>query len=75
VTLTGVLLLFVGFILVVPRGGITGSTAARQVRMGALYVQRTPGYQEEPSGRARWTRIGIGLACLAAGAVLIALGG
>jgi hypothetical protein len=75
VTLSGVLLLFVGFVLVVPRGGIAGSTAARQVRMGALYVQRTPGYQEETSGRARWIRIGMGLTCLVAGGVLIALGG
>ena len=47
----GVILVLVGFALVIPRGGISGSAAVRNVDMGLQGVHRTPGYQDAPDRR------------------------
>jgi hypothetical protein len=74
VAVAGLILLFLAFALLAPRGGTAGSVAHRNVPIGFGYIQQTPGYQEPPVGRARRARIGLGLACLAAGIGLLALG-
>lgn len=70
----GLLLLVVGVALLVPRGSSPGSIAARNVPLGTSHIERTPGYQEAPTGRARWTRVGIALGLLAIGVLLLTLG-
>ena len=50
----GLVLLIVAFGLLVPRGSMPGSIAARNVEIDGSHVERTPGYQEEPTGRANW---------------------
>ena len=70
----GVVLVIVAFVLLVPRGSIPGSIAARNVEVGGSHIERTPGYQEEPTGRSRWVHIGIGLGLLATGVLLMFFG-
>jgi hypothetical protein len=78
----GLILLLAGFALVVPRGGISGSAAIRNVEVPGSHIQRTPGYggsgrapagYQEESGRARaqWIRLGLGLALLVLGVVFL----
>jgi hypothetical protein len=74
VAVAGFILLLLAFAVLAPRGATPGSIANRNVPLGSGYIQQTPGYQEAPVGRARWARIGLGLACLAAGVGLLALG-
>jgi len=47
----GMLLMLIGFAFVVPRGGVAGSTAARNVRVGPGGLSTTPGYDGEPTRR------------------------
>jgi hypothetical protein len=70
----GFVLLLVAFALLAPRGATAGSVAHRNVPVGTGYIQQTPGYQAAPIGRARWARLGLGLACLAVGVVLLVVG-
>jgi len=70
---TGLLLVLFGFALVVPRGAVSGSMAVRNVPMGVSHIHRTPGYQDAPTGRVRWLRLGTGLAMFAGGFLLIVL--
>lgn len=72
--LGGLLLLLLGFALLVPRGSAPGSIAARNVAVGTSHIDRTPGYQEAPTGRAAWKRVAIGLGLLAIGVLLLVLG-
>jgi hypothetical protein len=69
VTAIGVLLLFVGVAVIIPTGSTPGSTAARNVRMGDMRVQQTPGHEAlPPAGWKRATRrVLIGLAIMLAG--------
>ena len=66
------LLVLIGFALVASRGGIPGSTAARNVSLGMQRVFKTPGYQDNPSWRYRLIQIAAGLALIAGGMALIA---
>lgn len=68
----GMLLVLVGFALVVSRGGVAGSTAARNVTLGRSQLFRTRGYQDNPSMRYRSVQILVGLAMVAGGMALIA---
>ena len=71
----GFVLMLIGFALVVPRGGGTGSVAHRNVRVGPADVTTTPGYGSDTSRRAR---IGIrvaGAVLLVAGVILIIICG
>jgi hypothetical protein len=74
--LLGALLLLLGFILVLPRGGLPGATAARNVRMGMQGVFQTPGYQQRDDGREpkSWKRVVLGLGLIGLGVLFIALG-
>jgi hypothetical protein len=77
----GLILLLAGFALVIPRDGISGSAAIRNVEIEGSHIERTPGYrgasrapagyQEAPAARAQWIRIGLGLAMLAVGVVFL----
>jgi hypothetical protein len=70
----GLILLIVGFALVVPRDGIPGSAAHRNVRMGAHLFQ-TAGHRDTGEvGRRRWTTPLIGVASMAIGLVLLIVG-
>jgi hypothetical protein len=72
--IAGVVLLLLGFMLVAPRGATAGSTAARNVGMRGGAIFRTPGYQAEPSRRARVWTVSIGVTMLVVGVTLIVLG-
>jgi hypothetical protein len=68
----GMLLVLIGFALVVSRGGIPGSAAARNVSLGMQRVFKTPGYQGIASRRYRLFQIAAGLVLIAGGMALIA---
>jgi hypothetical protein len=70
----GVLLLLVGFAFVVPRGGVPGSVAARNVMMGRQRFM-TRGYDGTPSRRSRVIQVLLGVVLAAAGIALIAASG
>ena len=72
--IAGIVLVLLGFALVAPRGGTTGSIAARNIGMHGQGIFRTPGYQQEPARNLRVWTFCIGLVMLAVGVVLIALG-
>jgi hypothetical protein len=71
----GLLLVLVGFAFIVPRGGVSGSAARRNVSMGGVQLSRTPGYQGTPSRKYRILQVLVGLVLMAGGMVLIAMTG
>jgi hypothetical protein len=73
VIVLGLLLVLVGFAVIVPRGGMPGSVAARNVTLGRSQLFRTRGYQGNPSTRHRIVQVLLGLAMLAGGFALIAI--
>ena len=71
----GMLLVLVGFVVMVPRGAMAGSTARRNVILG-FRVFQTPGYQGGvPSWKYRLVRALIGLVMMVGGMLLIAISG
>ena len=70
----GLLLVLLGFAIMVPRGGMAGSTARRNVLLG-FRVFQTPGYQGVISWKYRVVRVLLGLVVMAGGMVLIAISG
>jgi hypothetical protein len=69
----GLLLVLIGFVIMVPRGGMAGSTARRNVILG-FRVFQTPGYQGGVlSWKYRLVRILLGLVIMAGGMGLIAI--
>ena len=68
----GLLLVLVGFAIMVPRGGMAGSTARRNVLLG-FRVFQTPGYQGVLSWKGRLVQVLLGLVVMAGGVVLIAI--
>ncbi len=70
----GMLAVLVGFALMVPRGGVSGSVSARNVMLGNQRVS-TRGYEGTPSCRSRVVQVVIGLVLVAAGIALIASSG
>jgi hypothetical protein len=69
----GMLLVLVGFAIMVPRGGVPGSAAARNVQLGWQRIFNTRGYGEVPSWKYRLIQVLMGLVVMAAGFVLIAV--
>ena len=70
----GLLLVLLGFAIMVPRGGMAGSTARRNVLLG-FRVFQTPGYQGVISWKYRVFRVLVGLVVMVGGMVLIAISG
>ena len=69
----GLLLVLVGFVVMMPRGGLAGSTARRNVILG-FRVFQTPGYQGGVvSWRYRLIRVLSGLVIMALGILIIAI--
>jgi DNA-binding phage protein len=68
----GMLLVLIGFAFIAVRGGVAGSTAARNVTLGRSQLFKTLGYQDNPSVRYRIIQVLIGLAVLGVGVALIA---
>ena len=67
------LLMLLGFAIMVPRGGMAGSTARRNVILG-FRVFQTPGYQGGvPSWKYRVLRVLLGLVIMVGGIGLIAI--
>jgi hypothetical protein len=66
------LLVLVGFVIMVPRGGLAGSTARRNVIVG-FRVFQTPGYQGVMSWKYRLVRVLVGLVIMVGGVLLIAI--
>jgi hypothetical protein len=69
----GLLLVLVGFALTASRGGVTGSTASRNVSIGRVHLYTTPGYQDTPSRKYRFLQIFVGLILMVGGVLLIAI--
>lgn len=69
----GMLLVLVGFALMAPRGGIPGSAAARNVKIGWMRVMNTRGYDGTPTRRYRAIQVLMGLVVMAGGIVIIAV--
>jgi len=68
----GLLLVFVGFVLIMPNGAIPGSVSARNVRVGTkLFTTRGP--DGLPSRRYRVVSVLMGLVVMAAGVIIIAV--
>ena len=70
----GVVLMFIGFMLVMPRGTVGGSAPGRNVRLAPGSLSRTAGYQAAPGGRYRVIRLVLGFLLLIGGLVLILAG-
>jgi hypothetical protein len=66
------LLMLIGFAIMVPRGGMAGSTARRNVILG-FRVFQTPGYQGVVSWKYRVVRVLLGLMVMVGGILLIAI--
>lgn len=69
----GLLLVLVGFAFIAPRGGVTGSTARRNVSMGSVQLFKTPGYQGVQSWKYRLIQVFAGSVIMVGGVVLIAI--
>ena len=69
----GLLLVLVGFAVVIPRGALPGSAAARNVSVGPWRMPTTRGYDGEPSSRFRLIQVLSGLVMIAGGIVIIAV--
>jgi hypothetical protein len=69
----GLLLVLVGFAFMAPRGGVSGSTARRNVSLGGIQLFKTPGYQGVPSWKYRLIQVLAGLVIMVGGVVLIAI--
>jgi hypothetical protein len=67
----GLLLVLVGFVMLIPRGGMPGSASTRNVTLGTQRFS-TPGRQGVQSTRFRVIQILMGVVVLAAGIILIA---
>jgi hypothetical protein len=74
-SVVGIILVVIGFIVLIPGGALPGSTAARNVRIGAMPISQTPGYRpaEERPRRSRLYGTGVGLLLLVAGIVLLVI--
>jgi hypothetical protein len=68
-----VVLLFVGFALIVPRGSLPGTTSQRNVRLFGQSVERTPGYQGDLRDRTALKIRLVGVVLLVAAVVIIAV--
>ena len=68
----GMILVLVGFAMIVPRGGLPGSAAARNIRIGAQQFS-TPGRQGVQSTKFRVIQTLMGLVVLAGGIIMIAV--
>jgi hypothetical protein len=69
----GLLLVLVGFALIVSRGAMPGSAAARNITMGSRsQLFKTAGYKGVPSRRYRVIQVLMGLVVLAGGMVILA---
>ena len=75
VVAVGILIMLVGFALVVPRGGMPGSTSARNVTLGSQRVFSRRGDQGLPSRRYRVIQVIVGLVLLVVGILVIAVSG
>ena len=69
----GLLFVLFGFALIVPRGGIPGSAAVRNVELSWQRFFNTRGYGELPSWKYRLIQVLMGLVVMAGGIVLIAV--
>jgi hypothetical protein len=69
----GLLLVLVGFAMVIPRGALPGSAAARNVSIGPWRMGTTRGYDGEPSSRFRLIQVLSGIVMVAGGVVIIAV--
>ena len=70
----GLLLVLVGFVIIVPRGAMAGSSARRNVLLG-FKVFQTPGYQGVMSWKGRLVQVLLGLIVMGGGMVIIAVSG
>jgi len=70
----GGILLAIGLALLLPRGLTGGSSLGQIAPISGPYIQRTPGYREDQGHRATWRRVGVGLALIVAGGILLAIG-
>ncbi|MBI5088192.1 MAG: hypothetical protein HZB15_04845 [Actinobacteria bacterium] len=69
----GLVLVIIGFALVLPKGGMPGSTAHRNVPMGS-FIYQTAGHRDGDDGRSKsWKTAVIGVALMAAGLGIMAL--
>ncbi|MEY2444898.1 MAG: hypothetical protein QOE00_1478 [Ilumatobacteraceae bacterium] len=75
VLVAGMIVLLIGFAFVVPRGGVAGSAAGRNVMLGSQRMLTTRGYDGLPSRRYRVIQVLAGLVLIAAGIALIAASG
>jgi hypothetical protein len=71
----GIILIVIGFIVLIPGGALPGSTAARNIRIGAMPIAQTPGYRRADEGRRRSRVYGIvvGLLLMVTGIVLLVI--
>ena len=73
VAFAGFIVLATGLLLLLPRGPTGGSSQSRIAPIGS-YIQSTPGYRDDSSTPFNWRRLGISLALVAVGVVLLVLG-
>lgn len=71
----GLLVVLVGFALVVPRGSVPGTTAARNVSLGMQRIFQTRGYDGLPTRRYRVIQVLLGLAMIVGGLFIVAASG
>jgi hypothetical protein len=72
----GLLLVFVGFVLIMPNGAMPGSAARGNVTLvNRLFPNRSRGPDGLPSRRYRLVQVLMGLVVIAAGMIIIAASG
>jgi hypothetical protein len=76
VTAIGLLLLFVGVAVIIPSGSTPGSTAGRNLRMGDMRIEQTPGHRDQPptGWKRSIRRVLVGLALMAVGLYFVDAG-
>jgi hypothetical protein len=74
VAVAGFLVLALGLLLLLPRGGTGGSSYSRIAPISPSYIKSTPGYQDDSATPFNWRRVVISLILIAAGVVLLMFG-
>jgi hypothetical protein len=70
----GVVVFLIGFAVVIPRGAAPGAVAHRNVTLGHSQLFKTRGYEGVQSNKARFVRVGVGLAMIVLGLLMIMIG-
>ncbi len=70
----GLLLVLVGFVYAIPRGGLSGSAALRNIGLGLQGLHATPGDTPQKLGKQQWAKSLMGILGIIVGVLLVHFG-